>query len=81
MKIPTGGFVYPVASTTLSNRESAGNVVLDKYCLANNTGFIKSFGFVIPECETDYVAFQQEMQNAEMEFVQQRLSTSIKKDE
>lgn len=75
MKIPTGGFVYPVASTTLSNRDA------DSYHLANNTGFIKSFGFVIPECETDYVAFQQEMQNAEMEFVQQRLSTSIKKDE
>ena len=81
MKIQTGGFIYPVASTTLNNRESAGKVVLDKYCLANNTGFIKSFGFVIPECENNYAAFQQEMQNAEMEFVQQRLSTSIKKDE
>jgi 5-methylcytosine-specific restriction endonuclease McrBC regulatory subunit McrC len=81
MKIQTGGFIYPVASTTLNNRESAGNVVLDKYCLANNTGFIKSFGFVIPECKNNYAAFQQEMQNAEMEFVQQRLSTSIKKDE
>ena len=81
MKIQTGGFIYPVDSTTLNNRESAGKVVLDKYCLANNTGFIKSFGFVIPECENNYAAFQQEMQNAEMEFVQQRLSTSIKKDE
>ena len=81
MKIHTGGFIYPIASTTLNKRESAGNVVLDKYCLANNTGFIKSFGFVIPECENNYVAFQQKMQNAEMDFVQQRLSTSIKKDE
>jgi hypothetical protein len=36
---------------------------------------------VIPECENNYAAFQQEMQNAEMEFVQQRLSTSIKEDE
>lgn len=81
MKIQTGGFIYPVASTTFNNRESAGKVVLDKYCLANNTGFIKSFGFVIPECKNNYAAFQQEMQNAEMEFVQQRLSTSIKEDE
>ena len=74
MKISTGGFVYPVASTTLSNRESAGNVVLDTYCLANNTGIIKTFGFVISECETDYAAFQQEMQNAERELVQEILS-------
>ena len=74
MKIPTGGFVYPVASTTLRNRESAGNVVLDTYCLANNTGFIKSFGFVIPECETDYAAFQQEMRKTEDKLVQEILS-------
>ena len=65
MKIPTGGFVYPVASTTLSNRES------DSYHLANNTGVIKSFGFVIPECETDYAAFQQEMRKTEDELVQE----------
>lgn len=74
MKIPTGGFIYPVASTTLSNRESAGNVVLDKYCLANNTGFIKSFGFVIPECENNYAAFQQEMRKTEDKLVQEILS-------
>ena len=71
MKIPTGGFVYPVASTTLNNRESAGNVVLDTYCLANNTGFIKSFGFVIPECETDYEPFQKKMKKTEDELVQE----------
>ena len=74
MKIPTGGFIYPVASTTLSNRESAGNVVLDTYCLANNTGIIKTFGFVIPECETDYAAFQQEMRKTEDKLVQEILS-------
>lgn len=74
MKIPTGGFIYPVASTTLSNRESAENVVLDKYCLANNTGVIKSFGFVIPESETDYAAFQQEMRKTEDKLVQEILS-------
>ncbi|MBO5289432.1 MAG: hypothetical protein J6B11_08560, partial [Spirochaetales bacterium] len=71
VKIPTGGFIYPVASTTLSNRESAGNVVLDTYCLANNTGFIKSFGFVIPECETDYEPFQKKMKKTEDELVQE----------
>ena len=68
MKISTGGFVYPVASTTLSNRDS------DSYHLANNTGVIKSFGFVIPECETDYAAFQQEMRKTEDKLVQEILS-------
>ena len=74
MKISTGGFIYPVASTTLNNRESAGNVVLDKYCLANNTGIIKIFGFVIPQCETDYEPFQRKIQKMEKELVREILS-------
>ena len=65
MKIPTGGFIYPVASTTLSNRDA------DSYHLANNTGVIKSFGFVIPECETDYESFQKKMKKTEDELVQE----------
>ena len=65
MKIPTGGFIYPVASTTLSNRDA------DSYHLANNTGVIKSFGFVSPECETDYESFQKKMKKTEDELVQE----------
>ena len=34
----------------------------------------RGFGFVIPECETDYAAFQQEMRKTEDKLVQEILS-------
>ena len=69
MKISTGGFVYPQKEKEdLSEQKPA------KYHLANNTGIIKTFGFVVPQCETDYEPFQKKMQKAEKELVREILS-------
>ena len=35
---------------------------------------IKTFGFVVPQCETDYEPFQKKMQKAEKELVREILS-------
>ena len=69
MKISTGGFVYPQ-----KEKEELAEQKPAKYHLANNTGIIKTFGFVVPQCETDYEPFQKKMQKAEMELVREILS-------
>ena len=69
MKIPTGGFVYPQ-----KEKEELAGQNSKKYYLANNTGIIKTFGFVVPQCETDYEPFQKKMQKAEKELFREILS-------
>ena len=69
MKISTGGFVYPQ-----KEKEELAEQNPKKYHLANNTGIIKTFGFVVPQCETDYEPFQRKMQKMETELVREILS-------
>ena len=69
MKISTGGFVYPQ-----KENEELAEQKPTKYHLANDTGIIKTFGFVIPQCETDYEPFQRKIQKMEKELVREILS-------
>ena len=69
MKISTGGFVYPQ-----KEKEELSEQNPKKYYLANNTGIIKTFGFVVPQCETDYEPFQKKIQKMETELVREILS-------
>ena len=69
MKISTGGFVYPQ-----KEKEELAEQNSKKYYLANNTGIIKTFGFVVPQCETDYEPFQRKIQKMETELVREILS-------
>ena len=69
MRISTGGFVYPQ-----KENEELAEQNPKKYYLANDTGIIKIFGFVIPQCETDYEPFQKKMQKVEKELVREILS-------
>ena len=69
MRISTGGFVYPQ-----KEKEELAEQNPKNYYLANNTGIIKSFGFVVSQCETDYEPFQRKMQKAEKELVREILS-------
>ena len=64
MKIPTGGFIYPQKEKEkLAEQKSA------KYHLANNTGIIKTFGFVIPQNANEYTSFCKKMENSEKELI------------
>jgi hypothetical protein len=40
-----------------------------KYHLANNTGIIKTFGFVIPQNANEYTSFYKKMENSEKELI------------
>ena len=64
MKIPTGGFIYPQKEKVkLAEQKPA------KYHLANNTGIIKIFGFVIPQNVSEYTSFYKKMENSEKELI------------
>ena len=64
MKISTGGFVYPQ-----KENEELAEQNLKKYHLANDTGIIKTFGFVIPQNAREYTSFCKEMQKIEKELI------------
>ena len=54
MKIPTGGFVYPQ-----KEKEELAEQNPKKYYLANNTGIIKTFGFMVPQKCNNYNSFRE----------------------
>ena len=66
MKISTGGFVYPQ-----KEKEELAEQNPAKYHLANNTGIIKTFGFVIPQNAREYTSFCKEMQKYELSLLSQ----------
>ena len=66
MKIPTGGFVYPQ-----KEKEELVEQKPTKYLLANDTGIIKTFGFVIPQNAREYTSFCKEMQKYELSLLSQ----------
>ncbi|MBR2108073.1 MAG: hypothetical protein IJ937_12500, partial [Treponema sp.] len=66
MKIPTGGFVYPQ-----KENEELAEQKPTKYLLANNTGIIKTFGFVIPKNAREYTSFCNEIQKYELSLLSQ----------
>ena len=61
MKISTGGFVYPQ-----KENEELAEQKPTKYLLANDTGIIKTFGFVIPQNAREYTSFCKEIQKHEL---------------
>lgn len=64
MKIPTGGFIYPQ-----KENEELAEQNPTKYLLANDTGIIKTFGFVIPQNVSEYTSFCKKMENSEKELI------------
>ena len=64
MKISTGGFVYPQ-----KENEELAEQNPTKYLLANDTGIIKTFGFVIPQNVSEYTSFCKKMENSEKELI------------
>ena len=61
MKIPTGGFIFPQ-----KEKEELAEQNPKKYHLANDTGIIKTFGFVIPQNAREYTSFCKEIQKHEL---------------
>ena len=64
MKIPTGGFIYPQ-----KEKEKLAEQKPAKYHLANNTGIIKTFGFVVSQNANEYTSFCKKMENSEKELI------------
>lgn len=64
MRISTGGFVYPQ-----KEKEELAEQNPKKYYLANNTGIIKTFGFVVPQNAREYTSFCKKMENSEKELI------------
>lgn len=64
MKISIGGFVYPQ-----KEKEELAEQNPKKYYLANNTGIIKTFGFVVPQNANEYTSFCKKMENSEKELI------------
>lgn len=64
MKISTGGFVYPQ-----KENEELIEQKPTKYFLANDTGIIKTFGFVVPQNANEYTSFCKKMENSEKELI------------
>ena len=60
MKILTGGFIYPQ-----KEKEELAEQNPKKYYLANNTGIIKTFGFMVPQNENIYLSFKGKMKYIE----------------
>ncbi len=66
MKISIGGFVYPQ-----KENEELAEQKPTKYLLANDTGIIKTFGFVIPQNVREYTSFCKEIQKYELSLLSQ----------
>ena len=64
MKISTGGLVYPQKEKEELVEQNPKN-----YYLANNTGIIKTFGFVVPQNANEYTSFCKKMENSEKELI------------
>ena len=69
MKIPRGGFIYPVSSTT--SKDKSYEVDVKTYKLANDTGTVSTIAFPIPQNAKNYKYFSEILKITERKILEQ----------
>ena len=69
MKIPRGGFIYPISSTT--SKDQSYEVDVKTYKLANDTGTVSTIAFPIPQNAKNYKDFSEMIKITERKILEQ----------
>ena len=69
MKIPRGGFIYPISSTT--SKVQSYEIDVKTYKLANDTGTVSTIAFPIPQNAKNYKDFSEMIKITERKILEQ----------